>query len=1373
MTNLLSAQPLRHIEHIQKALPNWILKTPEHKRRLLEKTSPRPPAYSHDLPGAQRTDLHRAHIAHWDAHTGVEVELNGLQDIYRFAEPLLKQALHAQYKIDLTLDVQQTYINLYIPLTLPLPLIKVKTGAFKTWKVSILDAALHNFEAFEAEEGAHAADSGFIIKPTAAGYYKTLDTLNAQLPVSSFIQLCRQLDIGGQYQNHLNQQLGTGNKSKELKVKTRVRHAQRTALSAAMHYALAREDISADVFRSLSGLGQAPGWTTEKTPRLYPYAIKLLDTDLIGALLFSYSGAPPSGSTEVIAYLPDDPQHPLKRYASMADFLATLAQKLRNDSYQQYFSRFITHAQTGSFFSALHRALWRTLSDPVRIPEGRPEDYPPAVETVPIERPVLTFSLLEVTQDYSEHLYRTKRQKVVADAPLIAVPTDTEDQKTRHDRNALLIRYAQNALTAIEFVAAPFVPVLGELMLAQMAWQIMDDTYEGIRDWTQGKTIEAWDHLFGVIEGVVQAATFAIGGKIIGDALTLKPSPFIDSLKPVSLPSSETRLWEPDLSPYEHPPLPAHLQPTETGLYLHDNAQFLPLAGKTFRVEQAARPAGYRIRHPRLHRTYSPRLRHNGSGVWLAETEQPLHWTDSELFKRLSPANAAFSEPEIARILAITHTEPAELRRVVSDLLPTPALLADTLDRFRIDADIERFIIQLEHADPAVRRLADPQIQLQLLTSDEQWPRSSVLTIVSDQGVVIAQYPTTDSAASPIRILESQLRNGDLPTHILQKMSDRDIRVLLGTSPAIADPLPGMQERTTWLYKRLAKLARNKRMALFDSQYRTLELRGNAEVRLLQEAVPGLPTKAAQALVWHASGDEVLQLLNEKTIPLRLREEARWLAMESRINRAYEGLFLDSVNNPDSEWLILKTIESLPGWSKDLRLEVRADDFTGTLLNSLGNDSAPIRKVLIKSANRYSAFDARGHELHGPDDLYGAVLHALPDLERKALGFSHPGQGQALKDSIRQHPLLPRLPVSQYLQHPVVAEDFKSPMQLAYGRVSYPLLGADAPGTSLSAIETQVHELYPSLNARERARVMAALPQNEIQATQTLADRQRELTTLRDDLEVWTLNAPAVNQRTGDALSPNSIVAIVQDRRAFSRELERCWRRQTAFDNHYADPARDGFELTFTRTLLDDMPTLNADFSHVTYLSLNGRGPITHLDEFLQHFPRLRSLELRGFELDRLPEAILSMQNLTDLRLEDSAIMLTEHSATGLAALELLEFIDLDNNPLNITPDFSNMPNLNTLHLRNTELTEFPLSLLGLSELEVVDLSENLITHVPADVFEAPHYLIAAIDLEENPLSQESLTRVRELFAQSGYDLNVSLDEADEIEPVLVGTAEP
>ena len=1368
---LQSAPPAFHYEVIKQLLPDWALHSPAHKRRLLKDVMPRPPRNTHAMTGPQRTALNRAHIAHWKAHSDVEQSLETLQDIYGFAEPILKQALHTHYNVDRSLDLKETFINLYIPLKVPL--LNLNTGAYKTWKVSILDAALHNFEQCETEVSAHTFDSGFIIKPTTTGYYKILDTLTEQLPVADFIKLCRELDLGGQYKAHLEQHLGVHNKSQELTLKTKVRHQQRTAFEAAMHSALVQGDISQSIFESLSILGQEAAWTSALHPPLSTCSLTLLGTDLTGVLVFTHPAITSGHNTEVVIYLPNDPQHPLKRYASISEGIAVLAQNLRSEHYQQYFSRFISHAQLGLFFSTLKQSLWFTLIDAAQVPEGRPEDYPPDISVEPIESPTLAFTLLEITQDYTEYLYQKTRQKILADAPLIAVPTDTEDQKTRHERKEKLKAIAELVLNAIEFVAAPFIPVLGGLVLAQMAWQIVDDTYEGIRDWSQGKTLEAWNHLFSVLETVAQTATFAIGGKVIGEALKIQSSPFVDSLKRVTLSNGEPRLWEPNLAPYEHTaPLPTHVQPDETGVYTHNSALHLSLEGKTYQIEPTSRPPGYRIKHPSQRRAYSPRVRHNGSGAWIAETETPLQWSNEQLFKRLNPLNSDFSDIEASRILAITRTDPGVLRRVISDALPTPALLADTLQRFRIDAQIERFIARMQSADPALQRLADPQTQLQLLVQPQLWPPSRVISLINEQGQVLAQYPSASTPGLRITVPESKMRDGELVTCVLQQLEDSETKQLIGTSPASGDPLPKMPDRITRLYQRLADLARLKRTELFNSRYETLEQRGSAEVTLLQTALPGLPNNAAKELIWHASGDEILQLLNEKTIAPRLLEEARWHLMESRINRAYEGMFLDSIHNPDSEWLTLKTIEAMPGWPQDVRLEIREKHFTGPLLNSLGDEMAPLRKVLIKSENRYSARDALNHELHGPDDLYSALLHALPDLERQALGFAHPGQGAAFKARVQAQPLLPRLSVSSHFDHPVVAMDFKSPMELVHGRASYPLLGADAPERAPSTLERLVHELYPSLDARERARVMATLPSTESMAKARLAEQEKELNTLRDDLEVWTLNAPAANQRTGDMLSPNSRVARVQDRRAFSRELERAWRRQTAFDNHYTDPSRDGFELTFTRPILEDMPPINADFSHVTLLSLTGRGAITGINEFLQRFPKLRALDLRGFELDHLPDAVLSMQNLTELRLEQSSITLTPDSAAGLAGLEYLEYIDLDQNPLNITPDFGNMLNLNTVHLRNTELTEFPTSILGLSELEVVDLSENLISDLPTELFEAPAFIAEALDLDDNPLSQASLNRVREYFAQTGFDMNINLEDEDGIDPVLIPESE-
>lgn len=1080
----------------------------------------------------------------------------------------------------------------------------------------------------------------------------------------------------------------------------------------------------------------------------------------------------PDHQRSIVVSIPNDPLHPIKEYVSIGSFIEHLTTRLKSVAYQQFISRLVDHAQLAAFFSTLKHTYFNVITDKPNAPDVALRDFGFVEELVPISDPSLAYSTSRVVDDVWETLYSKKLAKIFTDAKTLAVSTDAEDRKTRQDRWDRIKRIGTALFNAALFVVAPFVPVIGEIMLLQMAYQLLDDVYEGVHDWVEGKALEAYEHMFSILESAVQIGLFAVGAKIIGDLLP-KSSTFVQHLKPVQSNDGVTRLWHVDLKPYEHPTRPpATLQPNSKGLHRYNDSEFLTVDNTTYQVQEGGRPPQYRIKHPVRPQTYSPRLRHNGSGAWLRETETPLQWTDAQLFRRLGPSYAEFSEEEAANILAISRTDTAVLRSIHDNALPAPAQLADTVQRFKIDKDIEQFIAQMESPDRAVRLNADPYTQLQLLIDNEHWSASKGLRVLDQEGWVIVQYPPDTASASYVHIFESQIKEGELLSTVLEELNESESRLLLGESPAFGDELPNLQVKIDKLCSNLAREARRKRVQLFNSRYTTVQLRGTAQSALLQKAFPGLSSTAAHELIWHARGDEVLELLNHKTIPIRLQEEARWQVMESRVCRAYEGLYLDCVNDPDSEWLTLKTIETLPGWSKAVRLEIRDEDFEGPLLNSLGDEAAPIRKVLIKSGNLYSARDNLNLELHGPDDLYSALLHALPDQERNELGFPHVGLGSELKSAVRKQPLLPRLPVRLYLEQPPVAQDFKSAMQLAHGRASYPLLGADAPQRPFSNIERQVQQLYPSLNARERARVMASFPATEELAQPVLDGLRTELQALRDDLELWTLNAPSVNQRTGEMISPNSRVASVQDRRAFSRELERCWRRQTAFDNHYADPNRDGFELTVVRTIVEDMPQISADFNHVTYLSLSGLGPVVGVNEFLLRFPRLRVLQLQGFELDLLPEAIFSMPNLTELRLEGSAITLTPESAAGLAGLEHLEYIDLDHNPLIITPDFSNMPNLSTLHLRNTEISEFPSSLLGLSELEVIDLSENLIRELPDDLFIAPTYITEALDLEDNPLSHESLGRVRDYFNQTGIDMSVELEAPPGEEPVVISDAE-
>jgi len=135
------------------------------------------------------------------------------------------------------------------------------------------------------------------------------------------------------------------------------------------------------------------------------------------------------------------------------------------------------------------------------------------------------------------YLFRVQLNKIVNDARTIAVSsTDVE----RHARWAWWDNLEQmfaDLLNAALLVLTPFVPVLGELMLVYSAYQIMDEVCEGIVDWSEGRRTEAWEHVAGVADSVIQFALFAAGGHI-GQLARLKLSPFIEGLVPVQRPTA-------------------------------------------------------------------------------------------------------------------------------------------------------------------------------------------------------------------------------------------------------------------------------------------------------------------------------------------------------------------------------------------------------------------------------------------------------------------------------------------------------------------------------------------------------------------------------------------------------------------------------------------------------------------------------------------------------------------------------------------------------------------------------------------------------------------------------------------------------------------
>ena len=134
-----------HFTHVNNALASW---TPRLTSPVLQRLKTVKPTLHRSLatitPTQNRT-FKNTLTERWAAHGEVDKQLENILDVRAFAEPLLKRLIQQRHGLDL--DVNALWINLYIPRYLPV--IGLQDSGSTAWRVSLLDAALHNFELHE------------------------------------------------------------------------------------------------------------------------------------------------------------------------------------------------------------------------------------------------------------------------------------------------------------------------------------------------------------------------------------------------------------------------------------------------------------------------------------------------------------------------------------------------------------------------------------------------------------------------------------------------------------------------------------------------------------------------------------------------------------------------------------------------------------------------------------------------------------------------------------------------------------------------------------------------------------------------------------------------------------------------------------------------------------------------------------------------------------------------------------------------------------------------------------------------------------------------------------------------------------------------
>ncbi|WP_368736919.1 NEL-type E3 ubiquitin ligase domain-containing protein [Pseudomonas nunensis] len=1132
-----------------------------------------------------------------------------------------------------------------------------------------------------------------------------------------FAQLCRQLDLGKQYQTHLDSvfqpYVGTGEVQNKCSA-----HARRQ-LDVDRHTALMQKHIGEKVFQMLGELVENQASIKLDTHTIAFKRLELQDYSLHGAMLIVAVSNGAYFDNPCVLYLPGDPIQPLKEYPTYRRFELGLSDRLRTEAFQSFITGMVTLVDLAGFQYMLKQRLFGTNTGWM----------------LPTHTAFIPVMAIGTESDFFTELYRQRVVRLMADARQLVVPTGDEDEKSRIAR---LEGYKELGLD-IALFAASFIPVVGEVLMAVAAVQLLLGVYHGVESWAAGEQEQATDYFFDTLENlIVMAALVAGGAAAKATFLKVRGSSFVESLRRVRLSSDEERLWKPSLVPYRQDmTLPAWLKSDEKGLRWINDQAYLAVDKHVYAVRQQADSGLWEVQRPAIRETYYPQLETNDAGAWRHDSELPQEWNRLKLFRRMGYSEQGIPDARAEQILSVSGVDERILRRALIDRMNAPALLVDTVRRFGTDQSVSLFIEQLQGA--TAEPLADADLQLRLLMTLKKWPAQTGLKVVDVEGRTMEAYAPEDAKATTktISLTQAQVKDATFYTPLLAGLSGSEKQSLLDS----ASKVPAEQSEA--LVKVLAEQADRKRLELFAWIYQRGVPVQESRTSPLRNQFTDLPISVLDELVHYAEESEWAELDDGK-VPLRLAEEARRFQQVVRICRAYEGLYLNATGGIDTDRLVFNTMQNLPGWKGDIYLQLLEWSFYTEEFASLGAEDSTQKLLISAHPDRYEVYDEnydiRSYLLGRTREHYfQALWDGLTPLRRQALGVGGDTGALVLREKITALALQRHEMAGQTLGIGLRHAGYVSPMRLAD-----PLLGTGSsvylsePLTTAAKSSALIHrakELYPSHSPEQIDLFLTGLGPVEVLAARRLEHLRLEYLKIVEVLQGW------VRRDTWYQLAdePRIKVSMLAKSR-IAREIIRCWRRET--------PSRltlDGrlYELSLPPLHVGELPIVTGDFSHVGSLVMDRIGVSAGMNSFLHNFKQLRHLSLVGNDLTRVSLAIGEMPRLETLNLSENQIRLTSATVDVLAGLTQLKTLSMNNNPtLSLIPNVARLTRLQRLELSNTGITQWPAGATGLVELQVLDLSNNRISQIPEDVFAASGRLNKGTDIGGNPLTAETKRRL-------------------------------
>ena len=879
-----------HLRQLERTLPNWSRQLPgQHVSAMLStqrkeylQDNGQPCAWYAQASAAQRQALHHAIHQRNHSRSALHSTLSPLKGITEFCKPLLQARLGLDVPVDEAVYFFQPFKRR--PTVHAEPEAGLGTGREPDHyeydpegtprKVSLLEAALHNFTD-SAEAGPYSLLQRSRENPARLVGFTT----------PSFIEACRELDLGKHYQNHL---VSVYDGAAQHTLAQQSSQASRDELLVQAWIALMRGKLSS---AGLQALERLCAGNSSQPPACW--RISLEQTPLHEVLVIAPLEA--EKPSPRLVYIPGAHDFPLVEYPTASAAASDLTKRLQEQRLLQHIVRFAPQPLQAQLARRLHRQLFDTLQPPNL----------PAILPKPSAR--LRYQATPLPVQPWHWLYQAHVTRLKADAATLAVPTAQVDASARLER----LEHWLSVGLDLANVAALFLPGLNTIMLAIGGAQLMGSVFHGIEAWEDDNKAEAAAQLESVL------LNLAFIGAVGGAAALLKQSRFVDSLLPIKHEAGE-RLWQPDLTPYASPQvLPEALEANEQGQYQHAQRHFIRLDGALHEHSQA--PSGHwHIHHPQDALAYRPPVRHLGQGAWRVVGEQPLDWSPAQLLRRIGPAADGLSDAELATALRCTGIDENVLRQVHVSETPTPALLSDAIARLAADRQTSELMTRIRHGLSITH---NRQYALNGLVELPGWPRDHVLKVFDGAehwGHAVVYGDSQQASPVVVELTRSDLEHGRLSHAVLGQLSEQAASALLPEAT-----LPASRPRA--LDELLAEHLTARRNALLDALYQSRQIPLDSAAVPLQRQFPSLPNQALNAIVEHASSAERVRMASGR-IPLRIAEEARAHQAHGRLNRALLGLYRPALSNTDSQRLAAGLLAEHPGASAAECLERALDD---------------------------------------------------------------------------------------------------------------------------------------------------------------------------------------------------------------------------------------------------------------------------------------------------------------------------------------------------------------------------------------------------------------------------------------------------------------